>query len=281
MSNNGYIKINYYGGYGNNLFMYFMAKLYGEKHNLILITEMKNNYIKIKKNIIDENNNFEEDLKIYTLRDKDFNNYTSELPYYGKGIYIFDGFFQYEEFFYLNKQRILNMVIDKYKTEDYFSIHVRLGDYYLPNNRHLIINSDYYIDCIKKYGENYKKIYIICDKLNDRWEKLYMFKLISKIKLINKIPIYRQQTLKEDINSLIKSRYIVTSNSTLCFWATFFSNAEKIITFPYFGIDVKRNKKIVIWNNNPQIFKYNKNKNIFFNDNYSKNIIDFFENMIL
>jgi len=82
-------------------------------------------------------------------------------------IYIFDGYFQYEENFYLNKERILNMVVEKYKTEDYFSIHVRLGDYYLPNNRHLIINSDYYIDCIKKYGENYEKIYIICDKLNE------------------------------------------------------------------------------------------------------------------
>ena len=33
--------------------------------------------------------------------------------------------------------------------------------------------------------------------------------------------------------------------------------------------------------NNPQVFKYNKNKNIFFNKDYSENTIDFFENMIL
>ena len=26
---NGYIKINYYGGYGNQLFIYFMGRLYG------------------------------------------------------------------------------------------------------------------------------------------------------------------------------------------------------------------------------------------------------------
>lgn len=173
------------------------------------------------------------------------------------------------------------MVVEKYKTEDYFSIHVRLGNYYLPNNRDFIINCDYYIDCIKKYGENYEKIYIICDKLNGRWEKLYMFKLINKIKSINKIPIYREQTLMEDINSIIKSKYIVASNSTLCFWATFFSNAEKIISFPYFVMDIKKNKKIDIWDNNSQVFKYNKNKNIFSNNDYSKNTIDFFENMIL
>lgn len=66
-----------------------MARLYGEKHNQTLITEIKNNYIKLKKNSIDENIIFDEDLKTYTLRDKDFNIETNELPYYGKGIYIY------------------------------------------------------------------------------------------------------------------------------------------------------------------------------------------------
>jgi len=66
-----------------------MARLYGEKHNLTLITELKNNYIKLKKNSIDENIIFDEDLKTYTLSDKDFNIENHELPYYGKGIYIY------------------------------------------------------------------------------------------------------------------------------------------------------------------------------------------------
>lgn len=43
------------------------------------------------------------------------------------------------------------------------------------------------------------------------------------------------------INS-IKSKYIITSNITLCFWATFFSNPEKIILFRYFGMDIKKIK---------------------------------------
>jgi hypothetical protein len=65
------------------------------------------------------------------------------------------------------------------------------------------------------------------------------------------------------------------------FLGNIFSNAEKIISFPYFGMDIKKNKKIDIWDNNPQVFKYNKNKNNILNKDYSKNTIDFFENMIL
>jgi hypothetical protein len=88
---NGYIKLNYYGGYGNQLFIYFMARLYGEKHNLTLITELKNNYIKLKNNSIDENIIFDEDLRTYTLRD---NFHIMEKEY----IFLMD-FFNMKKFF--------------------------------------------------------------------------------------------------------------------------------------------------------------------------------------
>lgn len=52
---------------------------------------------------------------------------------------------------------------------------------------------------------------------------------------------------------------------------------EKIISFPYTGLDILPNEKISKWNNNPQIFKYNKDKKFTFNIEYSNNIIDYFE----
>ena len=106
-----------------------------------------------------------------------------------------------------------------------------------------------------------------------------MAELISKIKLLNKNPIYKVNTINNDIISILQSNYIVTSNSTFCFWAVFFSKAEKIISFPYLGIDVLPNNKLKKWNNDPQIFKYNKNNRFIFNNNYSSNIIDFFQKM--
>ena len=281
MINNGFIIIKFKGRYGNHLFMYFIAKVYAEKNNLKLISSIKNTYFKIKKNAIDKNflNKNINKLKKYEITDKDYNNKTDSLPFYGKGIYIFNGYFQNENFFYFNKNNILNYVNYEVNKKNICVLHVRLDDYYYKNKRHLIINHNYYIDCIKKYCGGYDEIYIICDKLRHNWEKKYMNNLIEKIKLLNKTPIYNKQTIHEDIQYIIDSKCIVTSNSTFCFWASFFSNAEKIISFPYTGIDVLPNKKLRMWQNNPVIFKYNKDNKFIFNNDFSRNIIDYFENI--
>jgi hypothetical protein len=279
---NGYVKIKYHGRYGNKLFIYFIARLYAEKYNLNLIDKLDDIFFKIKPSI-DYGKIKNENLNTYILRDKDVKN--NELPYYGKGIYIFDDYFQFEDIFYENKNIIYNFINLKYQKKNKFTIHIRLDDYFFPNsrnknyNRNIIVSLDYYVDCIKKYADNYKDIYIVCDKLRYDWEKKYMNELVSKIKLLNKTPIYKVNTINNDIISILESNYIVTSNSTFCFWATFFSDAEKIISFPYLGIDVLPDKKLKKWNNNPQIFKYNKNNRFIFNKNFSSNIIDYFQDL--
>jgi hypothetical protein len=281
MINNGYVIIKFKGRYGNHLFMYFIARIYAEKNNLKLISGVKNTYFKIRKAIIDKhflNKNINK-FKKYEITDKDYNNNTNSLPFYGPGIYTFNGYFQNENFFYLNRNKILNYVNNEINKKNICVLHVRLDDYFYKNKRHLIINHNYYIDCIKKYCDEYDKIYIICDKLRHNWEKKHMNNIIEKIKLLNKIPIYNQQSIKDDIQQIINSKCIITSNSTFCFWASFFSKAEKIISFPYTGIDVLPNKKIRIWKNNPIIFKYNKDNKFIFNNDFSKNIINYFENI--
>ena len=276
MNCNGCVKILYNGGrYGNKLFIYFIARLYSEKYNLNLLNDIDSVFFEItptKKFGTYLGNK----LKSYTLKDKDIKD--DELPYYGKGLYIFDGLFQNEDIYYKNKEKILSFVNIKYNKRDIFTIHIRLDDYFF-HNRHLIISIDYYIFCIKKYANNYKYIYIICDKLRYDWEKKYMFELINKIKLLNKIPIYTENSIKKDIMSILQSNYIVTSNSTFCFWATFFSNAEKIILFPYVGINILSNKQILKWNNDPKIFKYNDNKKFINTSDYSNKLIDYFQIM--
>ena len=282
MNCNGYVKIRYHGRYGNKLFIYFIARVYAEEHNLNLIDELDDIFFKIKEPI-NYGNITNDNLNTYVIQDKDINN--NKLPYYGKGIYIFDGYFQFEDIFYENKDKICSFIDLNYKKKDIFTLHIRLDDYFYPNsrnknyNRNIIVSLDYYVDCIKKYAGNYKDIYIVCDKLRYKWEKKYMDELISKIKLLNKNPIYKVNTINNDIISILQSNYIVTSNSTFCFWAVFFSKAEKIISFPYLGIDVLPNNKLKKWNNDPQIFKYNKYNRFIFNNNYSSNIIDFFQKM--
>ena len=106
-----------------------------------------------------------------------------------------------------------------------------------------------------------------------------MFKLKNQIKLLNKIPIYTENSINDDIKNILQSNYIVTSNSTFCFWASFFSNATKIILFPYTGIDILPNNQINRWQNNPKIFKFCKDKKFITTLEYSSNIFDYFENM--
>ena len=276
MNCNGYVQIKYHGRYGNKLFIYFMARLYAEKHNLNLLDNIDSTFFKIMlpKNFGECPNN---NLKTYTLKDSDISN--NELPYYGKGIYIFDGYFQNEDIFYENKEKILTYIDLKCDKKDIFTIHIRLDDYYYPNKRHLIMSIDYYIYCIKKYANNYKYIYIICDKLRYDWEKKYMIEIKKQIELLDKIPIYKENTVSNDIKNIIESKYIVTSNSTFCFWAVFFSNSENIILFPYTGIDILPNRQIRQWGNNPKIFKYNDNKKFITTNEYSNNIIDYFQKL--
>jgi beta-1,4-mannosyl-glycoprotein beta-1,4-N-acetylglucosaminyltransferase len=272
---NGICQIKYNGRHGNKLFMYFIARLYAEKHNLNLINNIDNTFFEIKnRQKFGYYQNYNQ--KTYIIKDSDL--IDNQLPYYGNGIYIFDGFFQNEDIFYENKEKILSYVNLNYNKKDIFTIHVRLDDYFYPNKRHLIISIDYYIYCIKKYANNYKNIYIICDKLRYDWEKKYMLELTNKIKLLNKIPIYIENSISNDFINIVQSNYIVTSNSTFCFWAVYFSNAEKIISFPYTGIDILPNNKINKWANNPKIFKYNDKKFIT-NTEYSNNVIDYFEAM--
>ena len=276
MTCNGTVILNYYGRYGNMLFIYFIGRLYAEKYNLNLITNIENMYFKINNPVnygVPPN-----DLKTYQINDNLYNKETNNLPYYGPGKYIFNGYFQYENIFFENKEKILNYIDLKYEKKDICTIHVRLDDYFLPNNRHLIINKNYYLDCIKKYGNKYEKIYIVCDKLRYDWEKDYMSQLIEGIKNINKEPIYFENSIMEDLMILYQSNCIITSNSTFCFWASFFSKSDKIIAFPYTGMDISYNKNIKEWSNKPIIFKYN-NDNYISNLDYSNNIIDYFEDI--
>lgn len=273
---NGYVRLKLYARFGNQLFTYLIARIFAEKHNLNLQGEIKYKFLQLKPPMYfgEPNSN----LKTYTINDNMYKK-DEQLQYNGEGIYIFDGLFQYENIFFENKEKILSYFDLKIEKKSILSLHIRLDDYYDSHTRHLIINTDYYIDCIKKYCEKYDDVYIICDVLKKDWEKTYMNTLINKIKELGKNPIYNINSVEDDLTTLINSETIITSNSTFCFWASFLSDADKIIAFPYTGVDVCKNGTIKKWGNDAIIFKYRLDPRYIYNFTFRNSVIEYFEQL--
>lgn len=263
-------------GYGNQLFIYFMGRIFAEKHHLNLINPAPSGCFNISKN--NRFGNPPSGLRKYALDDRAYDQSTDEIQYYGKGHYLIRGHFQFENALYKNKNLVLSWITYAVNPEDTVSIHVRLDDFY-AKQRHLIININYYIDCIKKYADSYSEVQIVCDKLRRPWEVKYMKSLMSRIANLNKTPIYKPNSIADDMKTIYNSSVIITSNSTFCFWATFLSNAQKIISFPYSGLDVLRNNTLRRWKNNASFFRYDKDSRFLFNYEYNSKVINFFEKM--
>ena len=143
---------------------------------------------------------------------------------------------QYENLYYNHRNAILNFVNINYTKRDIFTIHIRLDDFgHFNKLKHCIISRNYYLNIIKIFGENCRDVHIVCEKPKQNWEKDYLSKLKKSIKLLGKNPIYKESSMIVDMMTIMSSNYIVMSNSTFAFWAAFFSQADKIISFPFTG----------------------------------------------
>ena len=56
------------------------------------------------------------------------------------------------------------------------------------------------------------------------------------------------------------------------------SNADKIVSFPYFGYNIEKKWSVCKWPGEHSVFQY-KNNNYILNNIYDDNIIKYFENM--
>ncbi len=229
------VHINYKGRTGNKLFQYIAARVFSEKNNLNLVTDFPDTDI-IKPNI---HKNYPTDgSERTTIRiDKSsFNN--DEIIFSGNNIkYIFDDYFHNGDFFSNNYELIKTFFkIEKNeKNNKDIVLHLRLFDYLHgtdienPTSWDLseVIHPDYYINILD--NESYEKVYIVVDDIKCEWEKKYL----SYFKKYN--PIIVTNTPKEDFFFLMSFNKIINSNSTFSYWASFFSDAEKIYTFKNAG----------------------------------------------
>lgn len=257
------VQINYKGRCGNKIFQYVSARIFSEKNELNLLTDLDCEIVKTKNHIQYDDDFFE---KVVSLNYSSFD--SDELKFNGKNIkYIFDDFFQNCVYINNNQELVMSFFdLPKFdKNNEDIVLNIRLDDKVHSNNlenpenwdRAEIIHPDYYKKILD--SETYKNVYIVVDEIKYEWEKKYM----SHFEQYN--PIIVSKTPEEDFNFIRSFNKIVTSISTFSYWAAFLSDADKIYTFKdagSFGINCQTHGHHVkdLWNI--------KNKSITINEKF-------------
>lgn len=244
---NGSVRFLPKGRGGNQLFIYFASRIYAEIHQFNLIGEMEMPLIKVKPNKV--YGKIPEKFIRYTIKDEDYLPEFQEYNYYGPGEYTFSGYHQVDDYFVKYKDLVLSFIDEVIEPiPARVSLHLRMGDYYYPGGRHLIINPDYYVHALKQIeGVKESPIHIVVNTPSHGWEKIYLAKLIGKLKESGIVDVRTiSGSPKSDFTFIAQSEHIVASNSTFCYWAAFLSEAA-VITFPFTGYDVKPSGDIIKW----------------------------------
>jgi len=221
------VSYNCVGRLGNNLFQYFTAKLIGILFGHTYVTERPKNAFVINDSY-------------YIQMCK---TYGESHPYdmlRGKDIYL-DGYFQYDTLLIRYRKQILdasekdNDVLiykqddlpEHLRYADIFSknttvtdrsvtVHLRLDDF---NGHGEVIPAHYYIDLLDSMS--FDTLYIVCKPPTKEWEEKYLEHFAKYA------PVYRKQTLLEDICTLSHSVRLLLSNSTLS-WIIYYINRNNI-----------------------------------------------------
>jgi len=271
---NGSVRFLPKGRGGNQLFIYFASRIYAEIHQFNLIGAIETPLIRVKPNRVYGKN--PEKYVSYIIQDEDYLPEFREYNYYGPGEYTFSGYHQVDDYFVKYKDLVLSFIDEVIEPiPDRISLHVRLGDYYYPGGRHLIINPDYYIHALKQIeGVKDLGVCVVVNTPTYNWEKIYLSILMEKLKASGIVDIKTiSGSPRSDFTFIAQSKHIMASNSTFCYWAAFFSKGT-IITFPFTGYDVKVSQAIVKWGPFHQFSNTGDNSTVC--DDFSQNPRDYF-----
>lgn len=238
------------GRLGNNIFEYLVAKIFQKMYHgeLCLLENFPNTQVIIideQKFMILENEwkRRYEDNKTKNLNEEEWFELFSIEELKNKNIYL-GGYFQ--RFFLLNVFRNYikglfskdnqELIYGSLRVCDFLNcknvirpekeivMHIRLDDFAFAGPTSNIMLSEFYENFIQKYPEcNFT---IVCDKVSRANDILYLNRL-SKYPNVS----FHQKSIIEDFYYLMKSEYVISSNSTFSYIALMLGDAKKVI-FP-------------------------------------------------
>ena len=102
-------------------------------------------------------------------------------------------------------------------TEDDLVMHLRLDDFVNEGQNSFLIHPVSYINIVHEIQEkhNFKKIYIVVDKIRRVWEKEYVDRLLEELSEYN-IEVLPTSDFLTDMSRIYHAKNILCSNSTFC-----------------------------------------------------------------
>jgi hypothetical protein len=260
------------GGLGNQLFQIFASIAYSLTHEVPIIFPDSEVSIGITKRKVYWNT-FLYSIQALTKkmipkfeiwREKAFE-YSVIPDFFGKNIMFF-GYFQSYKYFEYKYSTICKMIQleekkkqikEKYKFDftNSISMHFRIGDYLLIQDKHPILEKSYYSNALKTILDkdpNIKKVYYFTEKKDYKdVEKniLFLRDIYPNITFIFIENIGKESSEIEDWEQLLLMSlcsHNIIANSTFSWWGAYFnSNVDKIVCYPslWFGISLNHNIK--------------------------------------
>lgn len=213
------------GRFGNHVCQYAFARLMAEKNNIFLNTDFTYKDILGITNIRYTNpalkfTSEEQHISdIYSCLGEEAASNIMYNPRKNKH-YILNGSFEYSKIFNDNESQVKSFfkTYPTHKNKKDIVAHIRLGD---TPKLGRSIHPDYFLKILEK--EQYEKLYIVSEKPKHCEKKYYSY--FSKHN-----PIFVSSSLLEDFNFIRSFDKIICSNSTMCWWACFLSDAKTIYT---------------------------------------------------
>jgi hypothetical protein len=240
------ITSNLVGGLGNYLFQIAASYSLAIDNNNVIIYDINGNTI-IHNHIITYINNIFRKINFTENKLNISQNYDEPYFHYKKIEFAdnikLNGYFQSEKYFSHNRSHILdlfeidnnteNLLKTKYSdiinNDNTCSIHIRRGDYLKLPNHHPVCDIDYYVEAMKKMGND--KYYIIfSDDIS--WCKENLSFLNNKI-------FIEGNTDFQDLYLMSKCKNNIIANSSFSWWGAWLNtNKDKIVIAPkkWFGI---------------------------------------------
>jgi hypothetical protein len=207
------VVVRYLGGFGNNLFQYVCARLFAMENNLRLLTEFNHQAVLPMTH-------FEGGTPVEGPLIQIGEGWTPLAHPYSLNNYEFLGYFQKGSWYAPRREKIESFAkpIPMERNTKDIVMHLRLGDF---RQCHIAIHPSWYLGILEKEFQPGRRLFIVTNEPDQDY--LSHFSKYS--------PHVVCTTYGFDWNYLRRFETMISSNSTFCWWAAFFSRPKTLYTF--------------------------------------------------